>query len=73
MYTMDGEGCGWEYSKWTFKYMMAQMICGVGKLHELGIVHHDLKPSNILISGDGKIKISDFGLAVFAEKVTNII
>ena len=39
-------------------------ICtGLSIIHKNKIVHHDIKPSNILLGNDGHIKISDFGVA----------
>ncbi|WP_461535903.1 protein kinase domain-containing protein [Spongorhabdus nitratireducens] len=40
-----------------------QILSGVSALHSLRIVHHDLKPQNILKSHDGFWKLSDFGVA----------
>jgi serine/threonine protein kinase len=44
--------------------LMAQICAGVGYAHRAGLVHCDLKPQNILISPDGRAKITDFGIAV---------
>ena len=44
-----------------------QVSLGLEAAHNRGIVHRDVKPQNIIISTDGKVKLSDFGIA----KATN--
>lgn len=43
---------------------IASQLCdGLGLAHDLDIIHRNIKPQNILVGGDGQIKIMDFGLA----------
>ncbi|CAK9801674.1 Eukaryotic translation initiation factor 2-alpha kinase 1 [Anthophora plagiata] len=45
--------------------ILTQILCGLNYIHSRGIVHHDIKPSNIFISTSGQLQIQlgDFGLA----------
>ena len=51
----------------TASYFMLQILRGLGHAHEKGIVHQDVKPQNIMLLEDGRIKVMDFGIAKFAR------
>lgn len=40
------------------------------RAHRSGVIHGDVKPANILVTEDGKVKLSDFGIARFATQVS---
>lgn len=48
--------------------LMANVADGLEYAHGLQVIHRDVKPSNLLLSRDGEIHISDFGLARIAEE-----
>lgn len=47
------------------KCYMQQLLAGLQHCHENGILHRDIKASNLLIDKSGMLKIADFGLANF--------
>lgn len=44
-------------------YIAAEVARGLKAAHEKGVLHRDLKPANILISLEGQVKLTDFGMA----------
>ncbi|CAN4106454.1 unnamed protein product [Withania somnifera] len=53
------------------KRYMEQLLSGLQHCHEKGILHRDIKGSNLLVDKNGMLKIADFGLANFYQTKTN--
>jgi hypothetical protein len=48
---------------------VAQTAAALYAAHQAGLVHRDIKPGNLLITPDGTVKITDFGIARLADQV----
>ena len=49
--------------------IVAQTANALQAAHAVGLVHRDIKPGNLLITPDGRVKITDFGIARIADQV----
>ncbi|XP_054795943.1 probable serine/threonine-protein kinase At1g09600 [Prosopis cineraria] len=58
---------GIKFTEGQIKCYMQQLLCGIEHCHSHGVLHRDIKGSNLLIDKNGILKIGDFGLATFFE------
>lgn len=47
-----------------FQWLIYQMLCGLKFIHSTNVIHHDIKPSNLFVNADCKLKIGDFNVAI---------
>ncbi|XP_050381599.1 probable serine/threonine-protein kinase At1g54610 [Argentina anserina] len=58
---------GINFSEPQLKCYMQQLLSGLNHCHSHGVLHRDIKGSNLLIDNNGILKIADFGLASFYD------
>uniref|UniRef100_F2EAJ2 [RNA-polymerase]-subunit kinase n=1 Tax=Hordeum vulgare subsp. vulgare TaxID=112509 RepID=F2EAJ2_HORVV len=56
-----------KFTESQVKCLMQQILSGLDHCHNKGILHRDMKGSNLLIDTNGVLKIADFGLATFYD------
>ena len=50
--------------------LLAQAAEGIDAIHAAGLAHGDIKPSNVLVDENGRVKIADFGLVPLLERMS---
>lgn len=55
------------------RFYLAEIAAGLHDLHNLGFVHRDVKPENVLIARSGHIKLVDFGSAARLDNSGKVV
>ncbi|EEA07496.1 protein kinase domain-containing protein [Cryptosporidium muris RN66] len=61
-----------KFSEEDTKFYMAELVHAVDLVHQLGFVHRDVKPDNIVLDSNGHLKLLDFGLCKFAPTIEEV-
>lgn len=59
----DGLRAGRSFSVWEVVKWATEIVSALKLAHDSGVIHRDLKPANLLLTADGHVKLTDFGIA----------
>lgn len=54
------------------QFYIAETVLAIDSIHQLGFIHRDIKPDNLLLDSKGHVKLSDFGLCTGLKKPTGL-
>ncbi|CAM9183608.1 unnamed protein product, partial [Sphacelaria rigidula] len=61
------------FTEQATRVYMAETAMAIARVHELGYIHRDLKPDNILLDWDGHVKLTDLGLCTKMKEKLNLL
>ncbi|KAA6366061.1 MAG: putative CAMK family protein kinase [Streblomastix strix] len=53
--------------------ILSQMVMAIHYLHSINVLHKDLKPDNIMLTGDNEVRVGDFGYARFMDPTRSYV